>query len=467
MGDRPGRPRVLTEVEGFNLIPIREKLKQFGGQAWRKEPPTIYRVPHWIRKDHEDAYEPRVVSIGPYHHNNPRLVAMEEHKWRYLHDFLSGNYIRLEDCIKEIKALEEKARSSYAETVCLIKDAKTTEEQARNTENPRIPKSESDAFVEMLVLDGCFIIEFFLKLKDNKVNKDPMYTAKWVKPSIFGDMMLLENQLPFFILQHLFSLIQHPTSSLMDLAENFFIYFNQNGKTPTGEVHHLLHLFHLKLEPDPIEHTKPPSFCCNLLPISTPRPAPTEMTIPCATQLQEAGIKFVKGGEKDNFLEVKFIEGVLILPPFIVEDVTESLFRNLIAFEQCCPIPATFFTTYASFMDYIINTREDVKLLEEKGIIENLLGSEKEVAILFNDMCNDVIFDVRDNYLKEIFKEVSIYCASDWNKWRAKLMHDYFSNPWAVISFVAAIILLILALLQTIFSGIPIFHHSPSPPTGS
>ncbi|XP_077239937.1 UPF0481 protein At3g47200-like [Tasmannia lanceolata] len=439
---------------------MREKLRQFGGQEWRKEKPTIYRVPHWIRKGHEDAYEPRIVSIGPYHHNNPRLATMEEHKWRYLLDFLSRNCIDLEDCIREMKASEEKARNSYSETVCLMKDFKTSEEQARSMETTRLPKSESDAFVEMLVLDGCFLIEFFLKFKDRRLFEDRMYIAKWVMPSVLHDMILLENQLPFFILPQLYKLTHNPNSSLLELADHCFIHwFKLKGETRPTEVFHLLHLFQLRHHPNEIQHTKkkPSPVCSQRLPTSNPPQPRVEITIPCATRLKEAGITFKKGGKKDNFLDVKFIEGVLILPPLAVEDETECRFRNLVAFEQCGPKLETFFTAYAVFMDSIINTRDDVQILEEKGIIENLLGSDKEVAKIFNTICNDVYFNVKDSYLSEFFNEVSIYCANDRNKWRAKLMHDYFSNPWSVISLAAATVLLALTLVQTVFSGISVF----------
>ncbi|XP_077239896.1 UPF0481 protein At3g47200-like [Tasmannia lanceolata] len=496
MGERGGRPTEIAEVEeGFNLRPMRRKLEQFGGQERQKQPPTIYRVPHWIRKDHEDAYEPRIVSIGPYHHNNPRLVAMEEHKWRYLHDFLFRNDKRLEDCIKEIKELEEKARSSYAETVCLVKDVKTSEDQARSTEITLLPKSESEAFVEMLVLDGCFLIELLHKNNDDRLFEDPMYTAKWVLPCIANDMMLLENQLPFFILQQLFNLIRKPPCSLVELAYKFFSHWFYPIREPQlEEVFHLLHLSHLQLQPNKIESTrkKPPSFCSQLLPVlSIPCatqlkesgikfklpvaiPCATQLkesgikcklpvTIPCATQLKESGIKFKKGEEGDNFLEVKFIKGVLILPPFVFQDYTESYFRNLVAFEQCCPTHAAF-TAYAAFLYFLINTSDDVQILVEKGIIENVMGSEKEVVELFNNICNNIFIDIRESYLAEFFQEVSIYCANSCNKWRAKLMHDYFNNPWSFLSLVAATVLLILTLFQTVFSGIPIFKDSPSPP---
>ncbi|KAM7493093.1 hypothetical protein LguiB_027702 [Lonicera macranthoides] len=43
----------------------------------------IYRVPQKIRKLNEEAYNPRVVSIGPFHHGDERFRSMEVFKKRY------------------------------------------------------------------------------------------------------------------------------------------------------------------------------------------------------------------------------------------------------------------------------------------------------------------------------------------------------------------------------------------------
>lgn len=45
---------------------------------------TIFRVPAYIRESNRSAYEPRMVSIGPYYHDAAALRLMEDHKWRFL-----------------------------------------------------------------------------------------------------------------------------------------------------------------------------------------------------------------------------------------------------------------------------------------------------------------------------------------------------------------------------------------------
>ena len=44
----------------------------------------IFRAPPSIRKGGDEEYEPKVVSLGPYHHGKQHLMAFEAHKWRTL-----------------------------------------------------------------------------------------------------------------------------------------------------------------------------------------------------------------------------------------------------------------------------------------------------------------------------------------------------------------------------------------------
>ncbi|XP_026406914.1 uncharacterized protein LOC113302240 isoform X3 [Papaver somniferum] len=46
--------------------------------------PEQGRVPSHFRAIHKEDLDPRFVSIGPLHHHKPHLIAMEDHKLRFL-----------------------------------------------------------------------------------------------------------------------------------------------------------------------------------------------------------------------------------------------------------------------------------------------------------------------------------------------------------------------------------------------
>jgi hypothetical protein len=44
----------------------------------------IFRVSQSLVEINEKAYQPQIVSIGPYHHGKEHLEMIQEHKWRFL-----------------------------------------------------------------------------------------------------------------------------------------------------------------------------------------------------------------------------------------------------------------------------------------------------------------------------------------------------------------------------------------------
>ncbi|XP_059435364.1 UPF0481 protein At3g47200-like [Corylus avellana] len=155
----------------------------------------IYRIPKQLRMVKVEAYTPKLVSIGPFHHRAAELKDMEKHKQRYLKHFLTRAWKSEEDLLKFIKDREVKIRHSYSEDCEL----------------------ESGNFVQMILLDAIFIIELFLKVTDNdekeakrkeeedcKKESDYILSKPWLKEGILHDLILLENQLPFFVLEELY-----------------------------------------------------------------------------------------------------------------------------------------------------------------------------------------------------------------------------------------------------------------------
>ena len=99
---------------------------------------SICSVPAHVREVDKKAYDPKIVSIGPIHHNNPSLAAMETQKLRFLNRLLQHAVLRkveLEDAMKE---LEGKTRECYSQ---------------------QFNDMDSNDFVQMMVVDSCFIVE--------------------------------------------------------------------------------------------------------------------------------------------------------------------------------------------------------------------------------------------------------------------------------------------------------------------
>ncbi|MQM15505.1 hypothetical protein Taro_048451 [Colocasia esculenta] len=97
----------------------------------------------------------------------------------------------------------------------------------------------------MLVVDGCFIIEYLAK----RVFKQTPGTAhlanvRWGFAHLRRDLMLLENQIPFEGSR------ENPLT-LMDLALAFLgVKMVEASRPPVEDVLHLLHLHHHCLNPE-------------------------------------------------------------------------------------------------------------------------------------------------------------------------------------------------------------------------
>ena len=104
-------------------------------------------------------------------------------------------------------------------------------------------------------------------------------------------------------------------------------------------------------------------------------------------------------------IDVRFTDGVINITPYVTDAFTISQYRNLIAFEKFNPIIELWFIAFAQFMDYLINKSKDVILLRKKGIIEHALGSDEEVANVFNQLTTET-FEYLTLELATVYGEV-------------------------------------------------------------
>ncbi|CAL5407563.1 unnamed protein product [Camellia sinensis] len=401
-------------------------------------PPTefcIFRLHEELRQLNDKAYDPEIISIGPYHRGKQNLQMMEQHKLRYFHSLLQEKNQSPKKYVDAIRELEQKARQFYAEPISL----------------------DSDEMITMMVLDGCFIIQLLRKfdMEFLRDKNDPIFKMDWIFNRLQRDLMLFENQIPFFILCELFDMIEAPNNHkrLIYLALRFFSDLlpgtgkREDGKESHSKSSHLLGLIHSNWRPsfaglEPVEDA------------SNKKGKGNWQVIPNTRELQEAGVKIEKfevtGG---SLFDIKFKSGVLQIPPLTIEGRTGSFFRNLIAYEQYSPdSQLRYVTDYVKFLDCLIDSPKDVKILSRCGIIDNWLGDDEAVSNLFNKISDTVSGTSTHFQYADIFNEVNIHCSQPWNLYRATLNRNYFNNPWAMIAIMAALVLLLLTLTQTVFT---------------
>ena len=313
------------------------------------------------------------------------------------------------------------------------------------------------------------------------------------------DLALLENQIPFFVVNKLYQKIEFPDvkkefPDLMRLFLNRFEISLSAEKCPEEEqIRHLLHLIHLSQDPKdvpdvPVQRSYRQQATTLMKKVmemifalflwmvylflfrdraalfrgfKQQRSSADLLTISSATELHEAGIKFKKKATPEEYydsyrLKVSFRDGTLEIPGFLVEDTTYSELRNLIAFDQReLSFGTPYITHYCALLDDLINTAEDVGILRRSGILENIMGSDSEVAEMFNRLCKNVVIDSERNPYVELYKDVNEFVEVPRHKWRADLVHTYFQKPWTIFSFMAALVLLVFTVTQTIFTIYP------------
>ncbi|KAI3675319.1 hypothetical protein L1987_84908 [Smallanthus sonchifolius] len=168
---------VDTTVEG-----LAECLKKEENQT-KLLSPSIYRVPNTLKVHNLSSFNPRMVSIGPLHRDDLNLQASEGEKAAHVLNLLrrlgSTQKETLQACARKVNASIDKIRSCYAETIIV----------------------SGNELAKMMVMDACFILEFLYRVTKEE---NPNLENEMFNQFRMYDLMLLENQIPFFVLEDIF-----------------------------------------------------------------------------------------------------------------------------------------------------------------------------------------------------------------------------------------------------------------------
>ncbi|KAF0923108.1 hypothetical protein E2562_003331 [Oryza meyeriana var. granulata] len=310
----------------------------------------LSRVPAHLRDANSDAYTPRFVSIGPLHRGDARrLGAGERLKMAYLHSLISRGHTDqarqlavIQDYLRVVATREREARAFYSEDVDMY----------------------AEEFIQMLVLDGCFIVEHLVNVAIGR-EEPSLHATPFGPVQLSIDLILAENQIPFFVLVDLvrstklpeFELTGHsPPVWLMKLV--LYYLAGEKGRDmgdalpPVEGVAHILHLLHAMVTAARKRWEPPPRI-------------QDGADVPSASDLKRMWVRFKKAPRGSGAavtgiasvmgpvpLAVKLAhEDKLRLPQLQVEFRTAPLLLNLMAFEQSTAKPEEQeVSAYVSFM---------------------------------------------------------------------------------------------------------------------
>ncbi|XP_059298300.1 UPF0481 protein At3g47200-like [Lycium ferocissimum] len=443
--------------------------------------PKMQMVPNLHRKIQSNisCYEPLVVSIGPFHHGKSELQPMEKYKEVFAVEFAdqdsnkptpkgvsswrATNSASIDELYGRVKNIMPNVRECYAED--------------------SIKKYSYEKFTQMMFLDGCFILQYLhcIVTGNYKELKMKSHDIAFIR----GDLFLLENQLPFEVLQVLMS-CKFKNNEGMGMINDFIssahnkpdqghgfiqcikdFFRNFLGKNCQGEGPSLtkqesektpLHLLEL-LKTHLIDPKALSEECDQPGESSCDQPGES-WSYRSAKELRKAGIH-LRPGKSPGLLDVKFdsflFSSLLTLPPMTVDDSTKSEFLNLVAYEACPDTPDEFgVTSYLCFIDSLIDHAEDVEKLRSKGILLNCLGSDQEVADLFNEITRDLVPNPR--VLVDVKKQIENHYKSRTKIWIAEWNNTHFTNPWTVLAFIAAIFVICLQVSDTSLASIQAYY---------
>jgi len=453
----------------------------------------VSRVPDHVREHNRDAYTPGLVAIGPLHASDSRLRAGYRIKMAYLHSLISRGHpdparhlAVIEGYVRLVAGREREARAMYA-----------AEDVDMSAED----------LIQMLVLDGCFIIEHLINVATG-VEEASLHATPFGLVQLSVDLVLAENQIPFFVLVDLIKSTGLPEFDSTgyqpaDLLMKLVLYYlagekgrdMSEGLPAANDVCHILHLLHAMVtaaratwEPPPrlqdaapVEMMQEAARLLRRLPLlllvpllypilpeeSRWRASYGREDLPSASDLKRMWVRFNKarGGSTGKApagiasvlgpvpLAVKLAhEDRLRLPQLRIEFRTAPLLLNLMAFEQSADQRAGDVSAYVWLMAKLVQSPEDAGVLVAAEVVASSGSESKEdVARFFKRVgaASEAAAELEKSYLGETLHKLRERSQHPLFMMWADVQRNYFTVPWAVVAEFVAFITFISTILQT------------------
>ena len=181
-------------------------------------PVNIYNVPKTLMAAKPDCYVPQEVALGPYHHWQPELYEMERYKLAAAKRTQKHlQRVKFESLVDQLNKHEPRIRACYHKFL----------------------QFNGDTLAWMMAIDASFLLEFLqvysikagwlLTRVSSRMSHLVDYAGtKSAHNAILRDMVMLENQIPLFVLRKVLE-FQFPTFSFTFSPYFFLLHFLSNS----------------------------------------------------------------------------------------------------------------------------------------------------------------------------------------------------------------------------------------------
>ncbi|RLN36433.1 uncharacterized protein C2845_PM03G30000 [Panicum miliaceum] len=433
---------------------------------------TIFR-PCARRERVEALHVVRAVSIGPFHRGDSDLPFPEEAKlpfMRYLQD----------QCGLDV--------DGYVAALCREHDRLRDEfsVDGADADAARI-LDDVDKFLEMLLLDSCFVLVVSMMLSKTGTGDDADSVARAASinrdyfilhtavaqhaDDIKLDMLVLENQVPFAAVKLLAAScaglrIRHSVEELVlgcfdDICPQR-THSAGDSAAAAGEFHHVLHLFHWSRVPKD-------KYCV----LSTPRKLlkikESERLFPCAMELRRLAVWFRQASSsRCGDLDMGFWRhpaspvAMMSVPCFHVHEYSAAVLHNLVAFEKHFYwAHGACVTAHVARMVGLVRCPQDAAMLRKRGVLASTRHTDAELVALFRELGEETVGARLPDEYGEMLDAVARHRGRRLSDWCGGFVLHFFPSPWVAVSLAAAVALIFVpSMLQTVYTTLGYFKSS-------
>ncbi|EEC82833.1 hypothetical protein OsI_27640 [Oryza sativa Indica Group] len=395
-------------------IPVEEELKRAAEKMennFSKIKTKIHRYPSIFRSliSTDDRYfVPRAVAIGPYHHGAPHLKEAEEVKRAAAYYFCGESGHSVEEVYQRILLVAAEARSCYVDddTVASI--------------------GEGD-FAAIMFHDGCFLLQYIICSTDDIAPS----LESWFNSndaSMERDIFLLENQLPWVVLDALMTFRSVPVGEFISQESASFDAYTDLEKRS----------FVLDESYTPSHLPWPPSNSS-------------------AIELAEIGINLV-ANKKTWFNDMSISKGALFgklfMAPLVMDDQNACWLINMMALEICSASTGMASTgmdgedtvcSYVSLLAMLMSREEDVHELRVKRILHGDFSNQRTL-VFFKNLVDLIPIPFQHSYLLDNLE------AYRRKRWMWIPIHKFIYNNLKTIVTVFSIIGVLVGIFKTLMS---------------